>query len=94
MNPMEILKQVLPRARNDEELVEMAAQLGPPPPVGFQPPAPPMNPLSAGLPTPQSPLVKGGGKQLVPPMAGMTAGEAKTSPRVGEMLLGNAGGGY
>ena len=92
MNPMQILAQVMPRARSEEELVSLASQLGAPPPVDFRPPATPMTPpggVARFQGMPQSPLVPGAQKpQFVPPM---TQGESRTS-NFGQHLVG--GGGY
>lgn len=83
-NAYQILAQVLPRARSEEELVAMAAELGEPPSVG-QPPAATISPSSAGLQgMPKSPLAPAGGV-MVPPM---TMGESRTAPRLGDALLG------
>lgn len=92
-NPLEVLLQVLPRARSDEDLVNMAAELAPPPPADFQPSGQP-NPAQGGVARLQQPPAGVGGQinpavtslpKLVPPMS---QGEARTSPRAGELLMG------
>lgn len=90
-SPFDILRQVMPRSRSVEELVANAAQLGPPPDAGFR-----VSPMQPGNPAPgagarlqgmpQSPLVAGGGLPSIQPP--MTQGETRTSPRIGEHLLG------
>lgn len=94
-DPMQILAQVLPRAQSDDELASLAAELGPPPPADFRPATMPKAQPAAGARLqgmPQNPLVKGGGlPNLVPPM---TQGEARTSPRVGELILGGGKRGF
>ena len=91
-NPFELLSMIVPRARSGEELAVLAAEVGPPPPADFQPSNAPLNPSVArarlqGLP--QTPLQRGGAlPNVIPPM---TSGEAKTSPSVGELLLGRGG---
>lgn len=85
MDPFQILAQVLPRARSEEELIEMAAALGEPPSLTGMPPASVTPSAGARLQgMKQSPLAPSG-EQLVPPM---TAGESRTAPRIGQTLLG------
>lgn len=85
MDPYQILAQVLPRARSEEELIAMASELGDPPPPAMKSPAAMASPASAGLPMPNSPLMPPQGPSLVPPL---TQGESRTTPRLGETLLG------
>ncbi len=94
-DPFSILAQVTPRARSEDELLGMAAALAPPPPAGYRPPAPAV-PTSGVARFPQMPPTAGqnlaGGPQapaLIPPM---TAGESRTNPRRGEMLMAGGGG--
>lgn len=85
-DPFSVLAQVLPRARSEQELVDMAAQLAPPPPAGFRPAALPQSGV-ARFQQPQGGignLVAGGpGPGVVPPM---TQGESRT--RIGQYLVG------
>lgn len=88
-DPFAILAQVLPRARSEEELVQMAAQLGPPPPADFAPPGitVPRGGVARLQGMPASPLVPGGGMNpMVPPMK--TRSEYQTSPSIGQHLTG------
>ncbi len=87
-NPFAVLAQVLPRARSEQELVDLAAQIAPPPAPEFSPGRPEF-PQSGVARLQQPPLGVGamlanqspGG--FVPPI---TAGENRT--RLGQVLMG------
>lgn len=95
VNPMAILAKILPVAKNVDQAAQLAAHLAPPPPAGFKPP-PPMPvgqlqalPQPAAAPTPGmqlAPLLRP--QMIAPPM---TQGVARTTPQIGEHLLGGQG---
>lgn len=85
MTPFDIIKQVLPRARSEEDFIELAASMGDPPLIGNQPPASVSSPASARLQGMPNSVVAPQPEVPVPPM---TMGESRTIPRLGESLLG------
>ena len=88
MDPMQILSQVLPRARSEEELIALAAELGDPPPLATRPgaAAPMASPSGARLQgMPMTPLMGPMQQPAVPPI---TQGESRTQPHLGNILLG------
>ena len=84
---LKALVRFAPRAASDDEFARLAARSGPPP--SLRPSGPPANPAKAGRKLrggPASPLVSGGGlSRILPPT---TLGESRTSPRIGELLIG------
>jgi hypothetical protein len=85
MDPFAILAQLAPRARSEEELIQMAAQLAPAPGANFAP-QPQLPPQMPQMMMPQMPqqgvgqhLAMPQAKAAVPVPAG-TIGEARTRP--------------
>lgn len=93
-NPFQIMMQAMQGARSEDEMINKAAQLAPPPPVDFKPPSMPM-PVG-GMAKMQAPPAQGPTAGLVPAqkpgmVPPMTQGESRTKPRIGDAILG---GGY
>jgi len=93
-NPFSVVLEAMNEGvRNEEELINRAAQKSAPPSMDFRPPVPTMPQngvakMKMGAPRgPTSVLTKQSPYQMVPPMH-MTQGESRTKPRIGDHLLG------
>jgi hypothetical protein len=81
---MQMLREIMPRARSEDDLAAMASEWGPPPNLS-RPPAAVMNPAGARLQMPGRMGMQGNSMLIPPPM---TQGEARTKPQLGKVLLG------